>query len=160
MFGDELKKARKSLHIKGKSFTQERLADVFYELADTSCSRQTVGYWENGINKPSMDNAILLSVILNTPLDDLFRKEIKNMREKYHDYLKKEIKQVNIGDNPMKKCRICGKEHNENNTEELINREFGDNAYDSCRPKLKNTLIKTYGQEILLVRMSEIISGS
>ena len=100
MFGDELKKARKSLKINGKPFTQERLAELFYELADVSCTRQSVGYWENGANKPTMDNALLLSVILN---------------------------------NAMKKCKLCGKEHNETLTAKVINTEFGDHAYDPCR---------------------------
>ncbi|MEE0955865.1 MAG: helix-turn-helix transcriptional regulator [Eubacterium sp.] len=133
MFGDELKNARKALLINGKAFTQERLADIFYDLAEASCSRQTVGYWENGINKPTMDNAILLSVILNIPLDKLFYEEIRDMRDKYHEYLTKKIQVHNEGDNAMKKCKMCGKEHNEIDTERLVNLEFGDHAYDSCR---------------------------
>lgn len=47
----------------------------------------------------------------------------------------------------MKKCRICGREHNEIKTEAIINTEFGDNAYNSCRSKAH--LCEWYSSEFL-----------
>ncbi|MEE0955325.1 MAG: helix-turn-helix transcriptional regulator [Eubacterium sp.] len=135
MFGDELKKARKALMINGKPITQERLGELFYNLADVSCSRQTIGYWENGINMPSMSNAILLSVFLNMPLDEIFRAELKNAREKYHTFLSQEIRPFIKGGGSMSQCKICGRVHDAALTEKLINAEFGDDSYDSCRSR-------------------------
>lgn len=71
MFPEKLKERRTAL-----SLSQEELS---FRI-NAELSRQTISKWENGTSYPEVDKLLILSVILDISLDELFAEELAYLR--------------------------------------------------------------------------------
>ncbi len=82
-FGDNLRELRE-----GRNLSQEDLAEILSGKIDPRgkkhLDRQTISNWERNKSLPEMRNAMHLSVLFKTPLDQLFASELEELREIYY----------------------------------------------------------------------------